>query len=273
MEIGILIFVGVIGGMIAGLLGLGGGIFYILLLPYIIASIGIPTDQVTPFVVANSLIGIAFASVISLLVQFTDIKKYLSEIAIIGIPAVAISLIITKYVVHSSWFSIEFFNVLVILLMIYLLFEISSKNKKSNNTTNTLPNKKIKLNIGLFSGFTAGLVSALSGLGGGIVIIPILNIYLKQNLRKSKIISLGVIFMSSALISIQNLLSQPHFQPDNIDTIGFIIPRITIPLIIGVVIGGPLGVKLGGKISDKTINLMFMFFVILVLLEKIIGLL
>ena len=273
MEIGLLIVIGIIGGLIAGLLGLGGGIFYILTLPYLIAWFGIPTDQVTPFVVANSLIGIAFASLASLIVQFASIKKYFSEIVLIGIPTVIISLLVTKYIVHSSWFSTEFFNILVILLMIYILYQIVIKSRRRQRKPKRLANDKIKLNEGLFSGFTAGLVSALSGLGGGIVIIPLLNIYLNQDLQKTKTISLAVIFMSSVFISIQNLISQPQYQPESLQTVGYIIPVISIPLILGVIIGGPLGVKLSSRLTDKTINLMFAFFVVLVLVEKLIGLL
>lgn len=273
MEIVFLIVIGIIGGLIAGILGLGGGIFYILTLPYLITWFGIPTEYVTPFVVANSLIGIAFASLSSLIVQYSSIKKYLPEIVLIGIPTVVISLLVTKFVVHSSWFSIEFFNILVILLMIYILYQIVLKNKNKQRETKRLENQKIKINEGLFSGFTAGLVSALSGLGGGIVIIPLLNIYFKQDLQKTKIISLAVIFLSSAFVSFENIFSQPQYQSDNLNTLGFIIPAISIPLILGVIVGGPLGVKLSSRLSEKTISLLFAFFVILVLVEKLIGLL
>lgn len=271
MEIGILIIIGIIGGLIAGFLGLGGGIFYILFLPYIIAWFGIPADQVTPFVVANSLIGIAFASVSSLLVQFAAVKKYLSEILLIGVPAVAISLLVTKYIVQSSWFSVECFNILVVFLMIFILFEMLYKGKKRQASKRSI-DQKIKPKEGLFSGSVAGLISALSGLGGGIIIVPLLNIYLKQNLQKTKTISLAVIFMSSFFVSIENIFSHPHYQPEALHTIGYIIPGISIPLVMGVIVGGPLGIKFSNKLTDKTIKMMFMFFVLLVLLEKFVSL-
>ena len=63
MEYAVLIVTGIFGGVIAGMLGLGGGIFYILVLPYIMVWFGIPAEEATPFVVANSLIGIVLRPV------------------------------------------------------------------------------------------------------------------------------------------------------------------------------------------------------------------
>ncbi len=272
MEILLLIFIGVVGGLIAGTLGLGGGVFYILVLPYIIGWYGIPTEYISSFVVANSLLGIAFASIASLVAQFSQIKRYFSEIFLLSVPAVIISLLITKFVVHSSWFSTELFNILVVFIMIFILVQMFFKNKNIQKESVGMKNQKIRPKEGIFSGSVAGLISALSGLGGGIIIIPILNLYLNQDLYKTKTISLSVIFMSSLFISIENFFSQPNYYSDSLNTVGFIIPAISTPLVLGVIIGGPLGIKLSSMMSEKHIKLLFVFFVLLVLIDKLINL-
>ncbi len=271
MEIIILIITGLIGGLIAGMLGLGGGVFYVLVLPIIMVWQGIPAEYASPFVVANSLFGIVFASGSSLFSHRKQVKIYFKESIIIGTATVIISLLATKLVVHSDWFSKEFFNVFVILLMVFILLKMQLQKRKTINKTTI--NQNIPWKKGVSGGALTGFISALSGLGGGVIIIPYLQIRLNQSVQKAKLISLAIIVMSSAFISIQNLLSTPSYSITQIQSIGYILPSIALPLVVGVVIGGPLGVKLSKKLDDQVLNNLFSTFVIIVLIEKLVSLL
>jgi len=258
------------GGLIAGFLGLGGGIFYILVFPYILVWFGIPSENASSFVVANSMIGIAFASGISLVTLFKKVKLYINEIFYIAIPAIITSLLTTIFIVHSSWFSKELFNIFVIILMLFILVQMQLKNRRKTNQI-TL-DQNIKPAAGGFSGGISGFISALSGLGGGIIIIPILQIRLNQSTQKAKIISLAIIFISATFISVQNLLSQPNINIESTNNIGYIIPSLMLPIIIGTLIGSPIGVKLSWKLKDQIINTLFSIFVLIVLIEKLVSL-
>ena len=268
MEYAILFFSGIIGGIIAGLLGLGGGIFYIMILPFVLNWFGIPTDEASAYVIANSLIGIAFASGTSIIKEFKSIKKYYRESMLIAIPAVVISLLTTAFIVHSPWFSKEIFSGFVVILMIYILIQMQWRQKKKTGASTS---SMIKTIPGIISGAMAGFISALSGLGGGIIIIPMLQIGFHQSVRKVKLISLVMIFLSSGFISIQNLFSHPSYQILEIKSVGYIIPVIAIPLILGVFVGSPIGVKWSHQLNDKRLNQIFILFVLLVLIEKISG--
>jgi len=270
MEYAILIFTGAFGGLIAGMLGLGGGIFYILVLPSIMLWFGIPAEYATPFVVANSLAGIAFASGISIVSQFALLKKYIRESLLVGIPSLIISIFATQFIVHSRWFSKEVFGVLVVIIMLFLLFQMLFKEHK------TVPekdlNNKIVAKSGIAIGSFAGFISALSGLGGGVIINPVLHLRLHQSLQKARVISLATIFISTTFISLQNGFSSPLYQPEGITNIGFIIPVIAAPLIVGAIIGGPIGVRLSRQLSERTLKRLFSVVVFIVLVEKTLSL-
>ncbi len=266
MEYLILFITGIIGGLIAGTLGLGGGIFYIIILPTVMIWYGIPASESATFVVANSLFGIAMASGTSAFSSFKKIKKYLKESMVLGIPAIIISLLSTHYIVHSNWFSQKMFNGFVIFLMLFILIQMILKTKNSLNQKEEFA--QIPLWPGIFSGGTAGFVSALSGLGGGIIIIPILQIKFKQDIQKAKFISLIIIFLSSFLLSVQNLLTEAKFKTEELSQIGYILPSVVIPIVLGVFIGGPLGIKWSNKMPDKSLNILFIVFILIILIEK-----
>ncbi|MCF6169432.1 MAG: sulfite exporter TauE/SafE family protein [Bacteroidales bacterium] len=266
MEYAILVGTGIIGGIIAGMLGLGGGIFYILILPSALVWFGIPAEQATPFVVANSLIGIAFASGVSIFTQFAKLKKYLSESLLVGIPAVVISVLATEFIVHRPWFSKEVFGVLVVLLMLFLLFQMLFDRKNARPKLG--PDLKIHAKTGIAIGSFSGFISALTGLGGGIIINPVLHIHLHQSLQKARLIALAAIFISAVFISLQNSFTMPLFHPEGIVNVGYIVPAIAGPLIIGVIVGSPLGVRLSNRLSEKTLKLLFGIVVLMVLIEK-----
>jgi uncharacterized membrane protein YfcA len=119
----------------------------------------------------------------------------------------------------------------------------------------------------LFAGSSGGLIAALSGLGGGVVIVPILHTYLKLDMNKTRSISLGVILITSFFMTIYN-----SFQPielDHINHVGLLIPNYTFIIVIGVLIASPFGVKIGSQWSSKKIALIYSVFLILFLLKKI----
>ena len=266
MEFIWLFLTGIIGGLIAGLLGLGGGIFYILVLPLALRYFGIEDTNLSSFVVANSLLGVAFASGTSILSDFSKQKFYFKESLYFGIPALMVSLLSTYYFVHSAWFSEQFFNGFVILLMIYVLIQLPLKNRKKNDLN---LQKRMKLFPASIGGGLAALVSSLSGLGGGIIIIPLLRIVFHQEMKKVKIISLFVIFLTSSAMSLIHLLSTPINDIVGVYTIGYIVPIVSIPLIIGVLIGSPLGVWISNRVSERVITFLFLSFVLVVLVQKI----
>lgn len=270
MDFFLLVLTGLTGGITAGMLGLGGGIFYILVLPTIISWVGIPAEEASPFVVANSIAGIAFASGVSIITEYQKLVSYAREIIYIAFPTLVFSLSATFFIVHSPWFSKEVFNIFVVFLMVFILIKMILKNRLSKDE---IPlDGALNKGQGFFTGSISGTISALSGLGGGVIIIPILQIRYHQGIKKAKIISLAIIFISTVFISIQNLISTPLYDLSNINHIGFVFPEIAIPLIIGVIIGGPIGVKLSSIMSPQLLNKLFTFFVFVVLIEKLVNL-
>lgn len=267
MDIVFLIALGIIGGLIAGMLGLGGGIFYILIFPYLMISKGFTPELIPQLVIANSLFGIMVASGISIVgYQRKGIFPW-KEILFVGISASIISVLSLNLIVLQPWFSKIVFNSLVILLMIYILLKMYLDLKLEKKEDGKITNSQ-----SIASGGIAGFVSALSGLGGGIIVIPLLTLRFRVPLLKAKTISLAMIFISSTTMTINNLIAHPDSLHPTIYTIGYIVPSCIIPISVGVVFGSMLGVRWSTQLSRKALDVLFMIFVLLVLIEKSIGL-
>ncbi len=265
----LLFFAGVVGGFISGMLGVGGGLIYILILPTAFLYLGIPEQEVAQYTIANSLLGTFFAASFGTFNHFRNKEFYPKAIGVISFSGILIGILTIFFVVNTSFYSKEVFNIVVIFLLSLMLFSTMRNAKKQNLFVERV--KKVKRFFS-FTGGTAGMVAALTGLGGGIIIIPFLSEGLKMEVKKAKTISLGVISITSLSMVIYNLFQQPMLPIDIAHT-GYILFQVTIPLILGTLLSATMGVKLSRRISATTISYLFSIFVVIVILKKVIELL
>lgn len=261
----LLLFVfGLFGGFIGGLIGIGGGILFVLILPAVLTSLGVLDSEIAQYIVANSLFAIFFSSLTSSISLFKDKNVYPREVLIIGLVSIITATLVLKGFVNTEYYDKAKFNIIVIGLMAFMLYRtLMSARKNDANSFKILNNKQLGT-IGLVS----GMVAPLSGLGGGIVIIPILNGIHKMQVRFANSISLGVIGITSLWTTILNLFEEPKSQIESY-SIGYIVFPVALTLAVGVVIASPFGVKASKKIKPTTINYIFGLFIVISMLRKL----
>jgi uncharacterized membrane protein YfcA len=260
----LLLFVaGLLGGFIAGLVGIGGGIIYIFIIPQALRHFGIPEEEIAQYTIANSAFAILFASASANYVLYIKNFFFRREVLLIGISAIAASLFTLKYIVNTHLYSIKQFNLIIILLLLYMLYNTVLSAKKDYSQSLEIPSFKFPL-----VGIAGGCIAALSGLGGGIVIIPVLNSLLKINIKKASSISSGVIMITSFAMTLFSLWETPvHIYP--VFSIGYIVFPISLTLSAGVLIASPFGVRWAGKLSSKNISYIYAAFLTFVILKKV----
>jgi uncharacterized membrane protein YfcA len=261
----ILIIIGFAGGILTGLLGIGSGIIYVFILPYALRHFEITQDVIAQYTIANSFFGMAFASLSANITNYFHQDIYWKESFWVSIPGSLMSIILLKSVVVKPWYSFQIFSILLIGFLLYIL--ISYHANKTKKETRSYFSKKMLAGSGLIS----GSLSALTGLGGGGILIPILSFKNGMDIKKAKSISLIMIFAISFTLTILNLLEVPiksfsHFQA------GYIFFPVAIPMSIGVILGSPAGVKLSHQLSSRTISVIFSFILLIVIIEKLIQL-
>lgn len=264
MLVFLLILVGMVGGLIAGMVGVGGGVFYVLALPFVMDYLGLSPDNYTAFIVANSIAGISMASFVSVISQYKSMKLYWQEGVILGLSAMLSSLLLNRFFVHTPYFSPIIFRIVLIIMMFFILFKMWVLANKQTTEEKTMPLAWHKISL---SGLLSGILSALTGLGGGVLVIPILQIGFKQSVQKAKLLSLCMIFVSAFAMSVQNAIAKP--PTIDIHHIGYIIPQMIVPIAFGAILGAPLGVGLSKRMSNRALRFAFMAFVFMVLIDKL----
>lgn len=261
-----LFLAGIAGGVLGGLLGIGGGIVFVLVLPVALHSVGVPEAELVQYTIANSLFATFFSS---LSANYTLFKKgtiFWREVLVIGLCSVVTSLAVLHWVVNTDWYSPLVFNWVLLVMLTYMLARTIFLAKRTD--VNTMPSMLPPHSLAL-TGLLTGCVSPLSGLGGGIVVVPMLNSWLRVNVREANGISLGVIGIVSFSSTMFNLTASP-LLPFSYYNQGYIVFPVALALSAGVMVGSPQGIKLSQKLPTHVINYAFSALMSIILIKKVV---
>lgn len=263
----ILLFLsGILGGFLAGLLGIGGGIIYVGVISYYFNSIGIEGTELVKYIIANSLCTTLFAGLTATFKQIQHKHYYFREIINTAIPGIISALFVTFLLIQFNWYTEKLFSIFFILILFFFSWRLFFFKRKTS-----LQGIKGKLKAGqfAFSGFLAGILSALSGLGGGILLIPFMTGVYRLNIKKASLISLGMIPFFAILVSLYYAFSNPIQTTGLQMTYGYISFILVLPLAAGVIISTPLGMKLARKLTQKTIRIIFAIVLLVITVNMI----
>ncbi len=198
MQITILFFIGAIGGLLAGLLGVGGGLIFIPVIEHYLQPQHLNSVENVKYILANS-IAIVFASGLSGIYRQIKMGAWQWKMSLwVGIPGALASYCTTLAIQQGQWYQKEKFQwVFLGFLLISIANMIWGKNKNEsippenqNSQQNNYPTWKI-LTIGIIAGTTV----ALSGLGGGMIMVPLFRIVLKKPMKQATALSLSIVPM------------------------------------------------------------------------------
>ncbi len=257
-ELFLLFASGLAGGIISGLLGIGGGVIYILIFSLYIQRFSgntISGPDMVSLLIANSVFALLFAGISGSLRQYKTGNFYWIQVLIIAIPGVVSSVVTAAFIKHIGVYDKQQFAVFFTLVMLPVI----ARMVWSRNTTNK-PEITAKPIYLVAVGAFAGMVTALSGLGGGFIIVPVLSIIFGMPMKKAVSISLGVIASVACCFSIYNLFFTDYTTYDFHWTMGAILFPLVLPVVAGVLIGAPQGVQLSHRLPNHWHRIIFVLF-------------
>lgn len=256
--VAILMATGAFAGVLAGLLGVGGGIVLVPAFFYLFAGLGYGSEDLMQICVATSLATIIVTSARSVMAHH---KKGAVEWGILRqwAPLIALGAIAGVLVVaqlRSATLQV-IFGVMVLLIASYMLF-----GKSSWRLSDSLPGGVFRA----WFGPLMGLVSVLLGIGGGSIGTPMLTLH-GVPIHRAVATSAGfgiTIALPSAIAFL--LTDVPHAPP-------FTVGAVNIPAFLIVIamttFTAPVGAALAHRLDAKKLKRVFAVFLMLVALNML----
>lgn len=232
---------GLTAGLLGGYLGLGGGI---IMVPFLTIAAGLDIKTAVPVSVTATVV-----------TSIASSNEYLKK----GMVDLELSIILALFMVIgtitgssiSPYVPSEYIQLTLTIVVLYTAISLL-KSKRKDDTTEFIidRNKNIVLSgaIAIFTGILSGLV----GIGGGVIIVPVLYLLIGLPLSTSRGTSSLMIGFSAAAASTVYLLN---------DQVDF---QIVTGVIVGIIIGGRIGGKLGAIAKPKIVKIIFFFVLVYV---------
>jgi uncharacterized protein len=262
MEIPVLLLLfigGCISGLFAGLLGLGGGMLFMLIFTTYLTSVKIPDQIIPELIIANAMFAMFIAGFSGSLRHYFHSNFHFKPVFFTGASASVCAISVTHFFIHSKWYNKEVFLVIFLILVLYTGYKLLFIEE---DQPNNLLNEGYSVGHFLLIGAVGGSLSSLAGVGGGIAMLPMLTRMLHVSIKKATAISLGVITITSFSTSVYSAIVTPPIPIDIPYTYGFLVLPMTIPVCIGCFICSPVGVSLAHKLSGKEIKLLYLLFLV-----------
>ena len=242
-------------GFVAGLFGIGGGLITVPFLYYIFGNLGIDQTYIMHLAVGTSFAIIIPTSLVSVLthhkfdaVDFNIVKSY----GIFVVIGVIVGTIFAATLKTKSL--VLFFSIVILFLGIYLLL---IKEKEQNIIS------EMKLYLKIMLGSIVGFISAIMGIGGAVMNVPILKFF-GYTINKA-IGSAAAIGFLIALFGATGFLISGSYLNTNLPlSIGFLnVPAFLIFIPITTFMAR-LGARTVHKIDKNKISKFFGIFLLIV---------
>ncbi len=245
MEFELLLLIGLFAGVLAGLLGIGGGIIFTPVLYFLFDEQGVENPVL--WTIGSGLFCTFVAAVGGTVRQYIQDNFYLKEGVFLGVLGM-IGIFLGKQIITSPYYNREAFVIFFSCMLLYAAFMLFQRGRdKTDERSRTF--SVIGFKTAFITGGIGGFVAALAGVGGGGIMVPMMNLFFKQPFKKSVSVSqlAMVIMVCSGWVQLAFL--SPMDAGITTVTYGYVDFGASLPLSIGGLCGGFVGALWNQKIN------------------------
>lgn len=236
-----LVLGGLVSGVLAGVLGIGGGS---VLVPLMVALGFTPINAIGTSSLAILLTSLS-GSIQNWRMGYIDWRK----ISALGLPALLTAQLgaaIAQYI-PAAWLLFGFAA-----LMLTNIYLVGLKQRSIAMESSLPATQRQKLLSNILTGCSAGLVAGLVGVGGGAILVPLQMLLLGETIKVAIQTSLGVVFLTAVSATLGHSIN------------GHVLFSQGIILGIGGLLGAQFGTRYLPKIPDRIVNNLFRFTLLLI---------
>ena len=248
------LIIGILAGILAGLFGIGGGV---VIVPALIFLSGFTLIQANGTSLVVLLLPVGILAVISYYREkLIDIKAsgYLAIGLFLGVAFGSLIAINLPTNLLKTFYGIFLLYVSWNFMKPVELFQ--RKILKIEPKPVIINEKPVKKNLPyiflIIVGIFAGVLSGMFGIGGGLVIVPILIGFLKFDTKKAVGTSLGALLLPVGLPGVIIYRQAEHINY-----------MYALPVAIGVLIGALIGARISISLSSKLVKRIYSVFLLI----------
>ncbi|MEO0870095.1 MAG: sulfite exporter TauE/SafE family protein, partial [Cyanobacteria bacterium J06642_11] len=231
----ILLAGGLAAGILAGLLGIGGGVLMVPLLLFF----GLSAKQAA----ATSLLAILITATTGSLQNWRMGYLQPKQVLLLAMPAIVFVIAGTE---AGNFLAEHWRRAAFGLLLLCNLYLVSlKKNISKQSFSQASPQAIAPVPARLITGSTAGFMAGLFGVGGGVIMVPLQVLLMNIDLKTAVRNSLGVIVLTSLVACLHNGLR------------GDIVYGAGLSLGLGGLVGVQISTRFLPKLPDQVVSFLF----------------
>lgn len=241
------ILLGAFAGVLAGLLGIGGGLVIVPVLTIIFSNTEIPHQYILHMALGTSLTSILFTSVSSLYAHHKK-EAVIWKIVLSITPGIIVGTMSGTYI--ASFLSTNFLKIFFAIFLLYVGTQMLIGIKPK-------PTREIPGGSGIFcAGGIIGVFSSLVGIGGGTLSVPFL-VWCNTKMHKAIGTSAAIGFPIAAAGALGYMLNGLNVQGLPEFSLGFINLKALAGIVMASVLTAPIGAKLAHSLPVDKLKKIF----------------
>lgn len=254
----LLLVAGAVGGFIAGLVGVGGGIIFGPVLFFTYQAAGIEDPVLTPLTLGTSLLCTFAASASGAVAQRKAGAIDGRTALVVGAFAAVAVVLVGRFVATQPWYDKEAFQIVLGVLLIAVVVRMLLKQDRAD----TLSTDGARRGVGRLAvtGGLAGTIASLAGVGGGVVLVPALS---GRFVRLPLKVAAGTSTTAIAIITATGVATYAVLGlggPTLPGALGYVDWRGGAALALPAVLTARLGVETAHRVNVRTVRLSFAAF-------------
>jgi uncharacterized protein len=254
---------GAVAGVLAGLLGIGGGLVIVPMVVFTLSWQGVPYQHIMHLALGTSMATIIFTAVSSFMAHHRRRAVHWLVVRRI-VPGILLGTFFGSFV--AARLPTNALKVFFVVFLYYVAFQFLT-NKKPK------PSRRLPGNLGMLgAGSTIGMVSSLVGIGGGSLSVPFMmwcNIAVHEAIGTSAAIGLPI-----ALAGTAGYILNGFYAPDLPQySLGYVYLPALFGIMAASVLTAPIGVRLAHSLPVDKLKRLFAVLLLVVGTRMLIGML
>ena len=252
----VLLLVGALGGFIAGLVGIGGGVIFGPALFFAFGAAGVTDPVLTPLTLGTSLLCTFAASASGTVAQREHGAIDGRTALVTGAFAAVAVVLVGRFVSTQPWYDKQAFQVVLGVSLLVVVVRMLTGSKADAYTAADARTAPPRLAA---TGVAAGAISALAGIGGGVVLVPMFSGLVRLPTQVAAGTSTAAITIITA-VGVATYVVLGWSAPVPAGSLGYVGWREAIALALPAIVTARVGVAVAHRIDVRYVRYSFAAF-------------